>query len=635
MLIKIILFFFIFQISYTYKANPTSWLCIDSTNQLSNTFPSCLPGYVIDIEHVYYESTNDNSCNGITLCRIENKNTVLFACNRKRTCHIDINTLNFHINSTCSTTKRLYIEYRCLPIIQEQKDYLCESSTSRRIRVGDINLSCERNYRLHITKALIGISLKSSQDEINNKNRFKCNKDTQTTCIYNIPNAYYDVCNSQLKDGNDDQCKIRYNERPTLKDCEYGMTSNFSMVEYLCIPGNGIIEDLPRFDICSTEISELISIDRGLLHSPKYPQALDQYLSCKKQLFVPRESRLRLFMLEKSLEYSHELNINLLNTVRTLVRNELVDINITNQNNDELVQFELKTNHVGGGQFLLYFQIDSRLSEYAPFILEPQKHTNVDDQRGKTLLKRDWRIIIGCAIGLLFVLILIAIIFIVHRIVKHRQIRARRYLKSEDDHRQRLNTPTISPTHHHHHGKDLQIEQPYLTSSSPTILPSSSLIVNNHNRPNSASSTTSSIIIHQMNDGQSDRESLIKPINQIQSRTNVTNTDIDNFYEEIKEQQQQTALALGKNNNDIKGDILNPYLEAKSFEQKKNLFQGNKSSQPIRDHHESEQRYQRPSSSTNMESSNVVNEEIKHSRKPLPKIPPQRMDLKHSEANAP
>jgi len=40
--------------------------------------------------------------------------------------------------------------------------------------------------------------------------------------------------------------------------------------------------------------------------------------------------------------------------------------------------------------------------------------------------------------------------------------------------------------------------------------------------------------MHQMNDD----ETLIKPIEQVQS-------DIDNFYEEIKEQQQQTALVLG------------------------------------------------------------------------------------------
>jgi len=87
--------------------------------------------------------------------------------------------------------------------------------------------------------------------------------------------------------------------------------------------------------------------------------------------------------------------------------------------------------------------------------------------------------------------------------------------------------------------------------------------------------------MHQMHDGLSDRETLIKSINQIQSRPD---KDIDNLYEEIKEQQHQTALALGININ--KGDIINPYLEAKYFEQKKPFFQGQQSAQPIRDHHE-------------------------------------------------
>jgi hypothetical protein len=65
-------------------------------------------------------------------------------------------------------------------------------------------------------------------------------------------------------------------------------------------------------------------------------------------------------MLEKSLENYHELTIRLLNNpasnLRTLALNELFDVNITHQQNDEIVQFELKTNHIAGGQFLLYFQ---------------------------------------------------------------------------------------------------------------------------------------------------------------------------------------------------------------------------------------------------------------------------------------
>jgi hypothetical protein len=119
---------------------------------------------------------------------------------------------------------------------------------------------------------------------------------------------------------------------------------------------DSIIEDLPRIDICSKETPERIPIDRGLLHSPNYPQGSGQYLACKKELFVPRESRLRLFMLEKSLESSHEFNIHLLKSIRTLNQNELLDINMTNPKKDQVVKFELKTNQLGNGQFLLYFQ---------------------------------------------------------------------------------------------------------------------------------------------------------------------------------------------------------------------------------------------------------------------------------------
>ncbi len=65
-------------------------------------------------------------------------------------------------------------------------------------------------------------------------------------------------------------------------------------------------------------------------------------------------------MLEKSIEYSHQLNIRLLNNEpniqRTLVKNELFDTNLTNQQHNEILEIELKTNHVGEGKFLLYFQ---------------------------------------------------------------------------------------------------------------------------------------------------------------------------------------------------------------------------------------------------------------------------------------
>ncbi len=157
--------------------------------------------------------------------------------------------------------------------------------------------------------------------------------------------------------------------------------------------------------------------------------------------------------------------------------------------------------------------------------------------------------------------------FINLNIVHFRRRRAQslQYLKSDDDHRQHLNAST-SPSDRHPK-KPIQIEHPHLLSSSSAILPSP--IGTNHHRPNSSISILT-------NDGLSDRESLLKQA----PRTTAISTNIDNFYEEIKEQQQQANLALG-NNHDT-----NPYLEPKSFEDRKKFFEENKSSQPIRDHRE-------------------------------------------------
>lgn len=125
---------------------------------------------------------------------------------------------------------------------------------------------------------------------------------------------------------------------------------------------------------------------------------------------------------------------------------------------------------------------------------------------------------------------------------RRRRAKSIKYLKSDDDHRQHLNESACSSDHQDHPPKKpIQIEHPHLLSSS-------SINTHHHNRTN---------------DGLSDRESLLKqPI-----RTSAISTNIDNFYEEIKEQQHQANLDSG-NNQDI-----NPYLVPKS-------------SQPIRDHRE-------------------------------------------------
>jgi hypothetical protein len=159
------------------------------------------------------------------------------------------------------------------------------------------------------------------------------------------------------------------------------------MIQIEIFIGESITEDLPRIDICATDIPEDITITHGLLHSPNYPQSLGKYLSCKKQIHITRESRLRLFMLEKSIEYFHELNIRLLNnepnSQRTLAKNELFDRNITIQEKDEIVEISLKTNHVGGGNFLLYFQGKFFPSLYTTVLFLSYDNTNNKQQEKK------------------------------------------------------------------------------------------------------------------------------------------------------------------------------------------------------------------------------------------------------------
>lgn len=129
-------------------------------------------------------------------------------------------------------------------------------------------------------------------------------------------------------------------------------------IHFCCLfdSGEGITNDLPRIDICANDDIEYLSINRGLLHSPHYPYSLGTYLSCKKRLQIPHESHIRFFMLEKTIEYSHQMHIRLLTTEpniqRTFNKNEYFETNLTS----ETIEFVLKTNHVGEGKFLLYFQ---------------------------------------------------------------------------------------------------------------------------------------------------------------------------------------------------------------------------------------------------------------------------------------
>ena len=229
-----------FSVLHAYEQSLTPWFCtkptaLDSSVETPPTLASCLPGFAIDIEDVVYESTTDGECSGRRLCSLHNKNTLTFACNQKTLCNLKIGHLRYHINSTCGSTVRFYIKYRCLPVIQEQKDYICDSSSRRAgQQSADINLSCENNYRLYIKMALVGISVRPQGEST--RTRFQCNKDTYWLCNHYVPDAYRNVCTNQLNRGYGSQCEIRYNDRPRLKGCPYGEASNFSLVEYLCIP---------------------------------------------------------------------------------------------------------------------------------------------------------------------------------------------------------------------------------------------------------------------------------------------------------------------------------------------------------------------------------------------------------------
>ncbi|CAF0742594.1 unnamed protein product, partial [Didymodactylos carnosus] len=535
----------------SYETRPTPWFCTDPNytpqSDVTNTLPSCRPGYVIDIEDVVYESTVDDTCSGVTRCSLHNKNTLTFACNKKRSCQVQIKDFRYHINQTCGSTVRFYTKYKCVPVIYDQKDYLCDSSFRR----PDINLACDRDYRLYIAYAVLGITEKKSSSA--------CKKE-QWYCNQYVHHTYSQLCATSA---NKDSCIIRYGDRPLLRDCAYGTYSNFSLVDYSCIPSENIFDQLPRLDICSND-SALIQIERGLLHSPQYPQSIGKYLSCKKELHIQRDARFRLFVLQKQIEYYHEFNIRLLNeekaqggAKRSILANELLDVNVTN----EIVQFELKTNHNGGGHFILYFQVDSRISEYAPYSLEaerrPDDHNNGSKQKNRG--KRDFGVLVGIVAGVILVLLILIVVIAAILVSKRRRKRHLKYLHSDDDHdhdHQHLNSS--SPITNNHL-RPLHIEHPHLQEPYAP-------------RPTSTSSASSSVIIHHVIDN-TDRESLLKP-SPINHFTQSEREQADNFYEEIKEQQQQAALALAAIHKDKDGTVGEQhYLEPKSFAQKKKFFE--------------------------------------------------------------
>jgi hypothetical protein len=119
---------------------------------------------------------------------------------------------------------------------------------------------------------------------------------------------------------------------------------------------------LSRIDLCSNELPELITIDRGLIHIPIDSQRSFNVQPCRKQLPLPRYSRLQLFVFDAS----SDLNVRLFNYDRRLNTNEYLDVNITQ---DESIQFEWRNTRVNREQILLYFQGSIHIEQDATSML--------------------------------------------------------------------------------------------------------------------------------------------------------------------------------------------------------------------------------------------------------------------------
>ena len=120
-----------------------------------------------------------------------------------------------------------------------------------------------------------------------------------------------------------------------------------------CLSGERISEDLQRSDICADEPSATISSNRGILSSPVDAEALAKSPTCQKRLLIPAQSRVRLFLLGRSMDYAQEVNMRLLNQALTLPISQLIDLNVTRE---ELLQIDLRTSYLNAGQFVLYYQ---------------------------------------------------------------------------------------------------------------------------------------------------------------------------------------------------------------------------------------------------------------------------------------
>ena len=80
---------------------------------------------------------------------------------------------------------------------------------------------------MYILNAFVGLAASS-------KSAAKCGKETSSSCLNDVTPTYRSVCQ---RSNSKDQCKIRYQDRPNLSGCDESAMSNYSMVEYLCVPG--------------------------------------------------------------------------------------------------------------------------------------------------------------------------------------------------------------------------------------------------------------------------------------------------------------------------------------------------------------------------------------------------------------
>ena len=117
--------------------------------------------------------------------------------------------------------------------------------------------------------------------------------------------------------------------------------------------GEGIAEDSHRIDLCSNKSPERVRIDRGLIVGTNEDLNVNEEKICRKEIFVPRQSRVRLFTLTNSLIYGQSLQVRLFNQLRSLTVNELIDVNVTKE---EAMLFELRSNGRSSALFSIYFQ---------------------------------------------------------------------------------------------------------------------------------------------------------------------------------------------------------------------------------------------------------------------------------------